>query len=105
MKRSIANAIKSGDKTGQYALVSHRKQDLEVSAGWRLRNLAVDLWRGYPRLSRMLSSFGQSVEEDAKASLTPPHTAMITQRDAPLSQDTLWLAATWSPARLESEVL
>src|ERR1700733_10496117 len=99
MKRSIANAIKSSDQAGPYALVPYWKQDREVSAGWRLRDLPVDLWRGYPHLTRMLSSFGQSGEEDAKAALTLPHIVIIEQRNAPLSHDALWLAATWSPAR------
>jgi hypothetical protein len=48
MKRAIANAIKSSDKAGQYALVSCLKQDGEISdmegsAGGRLRSLLVDL--------------------------------------------------------------
>jgi hypothetical protein len=116
MKRSIANAIKSSDKAGQYALVSCLKQDVEVSdmegsAGGRLRDLPVGLWRGYPRLTRMLSSFGQSGGEDEKAALTLPHIARIEQRDPPVSHDTLCpsdtlcLSDTRSPARLESEVL
>src|ERR1700677_1101081 len=105
MKRSIANAIKSTDEGGQYALVFCLKQDVEVAAGWRLRDLPVDLCRGYPRLTRMLSSFGQSGGEDAKAALTLPHIARIEQRDSPVSHDTLYLSDTRSPARLESEVL
>jgi hypothetical protein len=111
MKRSIANAIKSSDQTGQYALVPYWKQDMEVSAGWRLRNLPVDLWRGYPRLTRMLSAFGQSGGGDENAAPTLSHIARIEQRDPPVSHDTLWLADalclsdTRSPARLESEVL
>jgi hypothetical protein len=105
MKRSIADAIKSSDQAGQYALVPYWKQDMEVSAGWRLRDLPVDLWFGYPRLTRMLSSFGQSGGEDAKAALTLSHIVIMEQRDPPLSHNKLWLAATRSPARLESEVL
>ena len=116
MKRSIANAIKSTDEGGQYALVFCLKQgietsDMDVSAGWRLCDLPVGLWLGCPRLIRMLSSFGQSGGEDAKAVLTLSHIARIEQRDPPVSHDTLWLADalclsdTRSPARLESEVL
>jgi hypothetical protein len=87
MKRAIANAIKNSDKGGQYALVSCWKQDVEVSdmecsADGRLRSLLVDLWRGYPRLTRMLSSFGQSVGESAKAALTLTHVAIIEQRQS-----------------------
>jgi hypothetical protein len=82
MKRSIANAIKSGDRAGQDALVPYWKQDMEVSAGWRLRDLPVDLWFGYPRLTRMLSSFEQLGGEDANAALTLPHIAMIEQRQS-----------------------